>query len=331
MSMSQRLPTLFALIAFLLPGAVGAAENDTGASADEVDEAGMAVVLVVGEQPGPGLWKVSAGDNEMWILGEVSPIPRRVEWRSRKFENLLRYSQELLLDFSGYWAATRHEMSQYRKAEKLPKGKVLNDLIPTPLHARVMGTAKLFRTKGLEELYPFAATNHLVVGSMKALDLKGFSARFAAAEMAKRRDMKITYYAPPEPPFEKRLETWQQAANIVCLERVVDVLDDGGGGVKRLANAWSVGDVEALRELVPKYSFSRDGFRAGECSEAMRGGEKEYREFKSGRIQGWLAEAERALKENRRTMAVVLMSDIFAADGYIAGLRSRGYEIVEPR
>jgi hypothetical protein len=29
-------------------------------------------------------------------------------------------------------------------------------------------------------------------------------------------------------------------------------------------------------------------------------------------------------------MAVVLMSELFEADGYLAGLRARGYEIKEP-
>jgi hypothetical protein len=82
---------------------------------------------------------------------------------------------------------------------------------------------------------------------------------------------------------------------------------------------------------VPTYSFSRDGFRADECAAAMRGGDKQSLEFKTVRIQGWLKEAERALKENRSTMAVALMTDMFAADGYIAELRARGYEVVEPR
>jgi hypothetical protein len=317
-------------IALLLCSGMAAAAEDVNDTA-ETDESGLAVVLVMGEQPGPGLWKVSYRDHVMWILGEVSPIPRKVTWRSQKFDKLLRGSQELLIDFSGYWAATRDDMVAYRKAEKLPKGKTLKDVISPQLHSRVQATAKVFRTDGLEELYPFSATNRLVVGSMKSLDLKGFSARFAAAEMGKRRNVKVTIYAAPEPPFEQRLKTWQQPANIVCLERVVDVLEDGGSGVKRLANAWSVGDIESLRELVPTYSFSRDGFRADECAAAMRGGDKQSLEFKTVRIQGWLKEAERALKENRSTMAVALMTDMFAADGYIAELRARGYEVVEPR
>jgi hypothetical protein len=137
-------------------------------------------------------------------------------------------------------------------------------------------------------------------------------------------------YAAREPPFATRLKTWQNDANVVCLERVVDVLQDGGTGVKRLANAWSVGDIGELRELVRPYSFSRDGFRSDACAAAMRGGEKQASEFETERRQGWLKEAERALKHNRSTMAVTLMSDLLSDDGYIAQLRARGYEVVEP-
>jgi len=36
------------------------------------------------------------------------------------------------------------------------------------------------------------------------------------------------------------------------------------------------------------------------------------------------------LRNNARTMAVVPMSELFAPDGYLAGLRAAGYEIEEP-
>jgi hypothetical protein len=183
---------------------------------------------------------------------------------------------------------------------------------------------------GLEELYPFSVTNRLVTSAMRTLDLSGFSARFAADALGKKRRVKINYFAAPEPPFKVRLQNWQHASNAVCLQRLVDAIQDGGNGVKRLANAWSIGDIEALRRLVPAYSFSRDGFRADECAAAMRGGEQAAREYNEKRKQAWLAEADRALWYNRRTMAVVLMSEIFAPDGYLAGLRAKGYEIVEP-
>ena len=297
----------------------------------DVDESGLAVVLVMGEQPGPGLWKVSSGDHVLWILGEVSPIPRKLQWKSQKFDKLLRNSQELLLDLSGSWHASAVEMSAYRKAEKLPRGTALKDVISPKLHGRTKSTARKFGAFELEDLRPFSATNRLVVSSMQTLGLKGFSARFVAEDLAKKRDIRITYFAAPEPPFDKRLEHWQHESNAACLERVVDALEDGGTGVKRLANAWSIGDIDALRDLVPAFSFSRDGLRADECAAAMRGGEMRAREYDNARRTGWLNEAERALRNNRTTMAVVLMTELFDPDGYLNALRARGYDIAEPR
>jgi len=274
---------------------------------------------------------VTSGRNVMWVLGEVSPFARHVKWNSAKFDKLLRGSQELLIDFSGFWGANRDEMRAYRKAEKLPKGKSLQKLIPAETYSRLMTTGKMFgMSSDFDELYPFAATNRLVTSAMSKLDLNGFSARFAAEDLGVKRQVRITNFSAPEYPFEDRLKLWQQPDNAVCIEKAVKALEDGGAGAKRLANAWAVGDVESLRTLVPAYSFSRDGFRRGACAAAMRGGEKQAIQYDAERKQGWLKEAERCLKQNRNTMAVVLMSELFEPDGYLAALRARGYTVVEP-
>ena len=314
----------------LLAESAIADQTGTAGASPQIEDAALEVVLVVGEQPGPGLWKVTSGDHVMWILGEVSPYPRQVKWKSKKFDSLLRKSQELLIDFSGYWLADEEEIDAYRRAEQLPRGVNLKDVISPALNVRVQATAKIFGAPALDELYPFSASNRLVSSAMKTLDLERFSAMFAVEALGRKRRVKITYFAAPEPAVEQRLKNWQHASNAICLERLVDAIEDGGNGVKRLANAWSIGDVAALRYLVPAFSFSRDGFRADECAAAMRGGEQQSRDYKEKRTQSWLLEAERALRENRSTMAVVLMSEIFASDGYLAGLRARGYEIVEP-
>lgn len=297
----------------------------------EPDEPEMQVVLVRGVQAGPALWKVRSGDHVMWLLGEISPYPRKVKWRSKDFVRLLSDSQELLIDFSGYWIIDDESKAALTKAEKLPPGTKLEDVISPELHARVKATAAKFGNPVLDPWYAFSATNRLVSAAMRKLEMESFSVRFEALRLGEWHKTKVTPFATPEIAFEQRLRNWQQPSNAVCLERLVDAIEDGGSGVLQLANAWSVGSISALRELVPQYSFSRDGFRAGECADAMHGSEQQAREYKQRRNQFWLDEAERALKQNRSTMAVVLMSELFEPDGYLAGLRARGYEVTEPR
>lgn len=328
----MRRTPLFCITLWLATASMSALAIDPlkDATSGDPADAGMEVVLVTGTQPGPGLWKVTSGRNVMWVLGEVSPFARRVKWNYSQFDRLLRGSQELLIDFSGYWGASRDEMRAYRNAEKLPPGKSLADFISPELHARVQKTAQIFGAAGLDELQPLWATNRLVTSAMAKLDLSGFSARFPALRLGEARGVKVTNFFAPEYPFEDRLKLWEDPSTAACLDSAVNALEDGGAGAKRLANAWAVGDVAALRTLVPSYSFSRDGFRRGACAAAMRGGEKELQAYDAERLQGWLKEAERCLKNNRSTMAVVLMSDLFESDGYLAALRARGYTVIEP-
>ena len=314
----------------LLPLWSSAYEADVS-PAPAAEEESLQVVLVRGVQRGPALWRVNSGDHVLWLLGVISPYPRKVKWRSKEFERLLSESQELLIDFSGYWFLDDESKAQLRQAEKLPLGKKLKDVISPDLHGRVIDAAGRFGNPPLDDWYPFAATNRLVSAAMRTLDLENFSVRFEAVRLGEWRKMKVTPFAVPEIPFEQRLRNWQQPANEVCLERLMSAISDGGTGVVRLANAWSVGDIASLRELVPAYSFSRDGFRAGECAAAMHGTEQNARDYQQRRNEFWLSEAERALKENRSTVAVVLMSELFQPDGYFEGLRARGYEVVEPR
>ncbi len=291
----------------------------------------MDVVVVSGVHAGPALWKVSAAENVLWILGEVSPFPRKWKWKSKDFERKLGRSQELLIDFSGYWWVEEENAPALYEAGRLPDGTTLKDVISPELLARVQTVASKFDNPALEKQRAFSATNRLVTSAMKKLDLAGFSARFEAARLGEWRKMKITYFAAPDLPVKDRLQNWQHPSNEVCLKQLVDTIDDGGNGALQLANAWAVGDIGELRALVPRYSFSRDGFRSGACADAMHGGEQQAREYKARRIQSWVTEAERALKKNRSTVAVVLMSELFATDGYLAALRDKGYEIVEPQ
>src|SRR3954470_24984530 len=207
-------------VTLMLLSAFAGAED----AAPDTDDTGMEVVLVLGEQPGPALWKVTSGEHVMWILGEISPYPRKVKWRSKNFERLMGNSQELLLDFSGFWSADHTDTRRLATAELLPAGVTLKDVISPELHKRVESTARRFDARELEELRPFAATNRLVVSAMESMDMKAFSARFTAQQLARKRHLKTTRFAAPEQPFEERLKNWQHDDNAVCLQRLVGAI-----------------------------------------------------------------------------------------------------------
>jgi uncharacterized protein YbaP (TraB family) len=301
---------------------------DTAADAPSED---MDVVLVTGNQPGPGLWKVSSGDHVLWILGEVAPQPSKVKWRSKKFEALLKKSQEVLLDFSGVMWPNKMEEDAEARTRKLPAGQKLKDVVSRELYARTQAARKFYGTpESIEDLRPFYAGRRILMSALRKMDMeKRFSASFTVWKLAHRDLVKMTRIDTPGQTHEEQLKNIQEGSTVPCLEMMVQLVEDEGNGMRRLANAWSVGDIAGLRKLVPQYAL-QPGHQENKCTVALYGGEQKANEFVARRTKAWLAEADRALEENKSTMAVVSMAELFAPDGYLAALRARGYEVVEP-
>ena len=54
-------------------------------------------VLVVGQRPGPGMWKISKGDHVLWVFATYSPLPVKMQWRSQQVEAIISQSQLYLV------------------------------------------------------------------------------------------------------------------------------------------------------------------------------------------------------------------------------------------
>jgi len=111
--------------AFLLIGLVLAA----GPQPIVMAQPAIEEVLVTGEHPGPGLWKVSNGEHVLWILGTQSPVPTRLIWRSDAVELVMTETQQVIGDYSGSF--TLQGQSAYAT-----KGRPLRRLLPSKSYAR---------------------------------------------------------------------------------------------------------------------------------------------------------------------------------------------------
>ncbi len=57
----------------------------------------LAPVLVSGVQPGPGMWQVrNSQGHTLWILGTVSPLPAKLDWRADEVQAVIASAQEVL-------------------------------------------------------------------------------------------------------------------------------------------------------------------------------------------------------------------------------------------
>jgi hypothetical protein len=104
-------------------------------------------------------------------------------------------------------------------------------------------------------------------------------------------------------------------------------LETDVGRMAERANAWAVGDVEALRSLPlgDQYQACQDALLQASVAQkhGMGNAEAEVR-------AAWMAAAEAAIANNAVSFALLPMSQLLKPDGYLAALQAKGYVVEAP-
>lgn len=124
------------VLSFLLMSPVIAQSSVDAPAGETPPPVELETVLVTGEQPGPGLWKVSKGDHVLWILGTHQPLPGNMTWQSREVEARVAESREVI--FPGQVKVRMNEkwLSRLAGAPAAPNGSAgekpgLKDFLPS--------------------------------------------------------------------------------------------------------------------------------------------------------------------------------------------------------
>jgi hypothetical protein len=299
-------------------------------------------IRVTGEQAGPGLWKVTRpsadGDHVLWILGIYGPLPKNMKWRSTELESALARSQELLAE-----PDVDPEIGLFRGIALLPSligvrrnpdDKRLQDVVPEDLYQRWLPLKSRYIGKDdeVERWRPLFAAGELY---RKAIDESGLERSTvvwrSVRKLARRHDLRIT-----TPQVAVKVEQARAAVkefkrepldDVDCFARTIALLESDLDLMRERANAWATGDVETLRRSWPRALGSA-------CIGAIMGAkvvqERGYGDLPE-RVKGaWLAAAERALRDNESTIALLWLSAILDVDGYVAALRDKGYSVEDP-
>lgn len=322
--------------ALLMLHASGSSAGEPATSADiELDE-----VLAIGEQPGPAMWKVSKGDHTLWIMGTLSPLPARMDWRQKRAEEVIKASGEILADSRSDWDADLgfwESIGLLRSALKLrhnADGSTLREVLPDDIYQRWHAAHRRWFGKSpsaKERARPFYAA---VLLYQEALKKSGLSHRpivwNRTERLARQHKVKVrerTFSLKVEDPkgVLAELATLPRDKEIACLVEAMDYIERELPDMKRRAQAWATGNVEELRKL-PRGEDEPACMALGQGTQLEQLAKQEEALVREdwGGIVDWL------LLTHETSFTLLPITELLQADGPLARLRARGYEVEEP-
>ena len=316
--------------------------NVAASTAEETvayDETIIEEVTVVGKQPGPKLWRVINGENTLWILGTLSPLPRDMEWDSQSVEAVLADAEEVIyppgISLSAGTLKGIFALPLLWGLRNNPDKKKLQEILPAELYERWLVLKHRYIGSGqkIEKRRPIIAAYELYAEALKKSGLGAGGMVFrVVSKSTKRHTIPITETGVTgkiEDP-RRAIKDFKRSSvdDIECFETIVERLEVDLAVMRSRAVAWASGDVAALRVLpyvdqdkscinaITNSAFGSDLIESAGLTN-----------FEETMRSNWLTAAEKALKNNAVSFAVLPISEILEPDGYVSLLSKKGYEI----
>ena len=293
----------------------------------------MEEVVVTGEHEGPRLWRVRKGDHTLWILGTVTPLPKKMIWQSDAVEAVVAESQEVVPAWPAFgiganpFTALRVWM-QWHNMQKIPDRMDLQQVLPPATYARfsVLKARYAPRDSRIEELRPAFAAERLLDAALDATGLTFHNeVQQTVLKLARKHGIKIHQdKLRVEDPVDvlKDVGKAPVSGEVACLEAVIGRLETDLGPMQARARAWALGDVDELRRLV--HPDDRTA-----CIAAVSTSDR-VRDLIARAQEDWFLSVEDALARNQSTLAVQSMDRLLGDKGTLAILRKEGYEVEGP-
>ncbi|MGH8175434.1 MAG: TraB/GumN family protein [Steroidobacter sp.] len=312
---------LAALIAGRVQAVVAANQEPQQAQRDSTLEE----VLVTGEHPGPGLWKVSHGDHTLWILGTHAPLPQRLIWRSQEVEWVMTESQEVMGAYSVSFTLQGEDALQSR-------GAALRTVLPRKAYSQWLKLKRKYigRNPEVENLLPVSAA--LLLRSM-AFEKAGLTNTDQVwreiHSLADRYNVPVTTRHQINRVVRNNAREDDSRAERVGVDYLLSTIQDLEADLRAArtrANAWATGDIDALRKQAEADKISAYLYASS------------WPFLQDGELQALLSEADRrwvdagasALIRNRTTFAALPIFLLLRSDGVLSALRTRGFVVEEP-
>jgi hypothetical protein len=300
----------------------------------------LEAVSVSGVQPGPGLWKVSKGDHVMWVLGTLSPLPDRIQWKTDEVEQTIADSQEVLGPPS---VSLKPKTNFFGKlfllpslvgARKNPDGQTLQQMVPANDYARWLVLKKQYigNDSSIENWRPIFAAVELYDKAIKRYGLTSSGGvKDSVRDLAKKHNVNFVtarYTVMIEEP-RSAVKTFKTSPmdDRECFGRTLDTVERDMGRITERANAWATGDIDELRKL--PMNDQREACISA-VTEAGFAKQLGFNDVKQKADAMWMGAAQQALNTHTQTFAMLPMEEVLSPKGLIARLKSQGYQVEAP-
>jgi len=324
--------TALAVCSAVLAAALAPAHGQQpGATAETA--APMEEVLVEGRHEGPRLWTVRRGAHTLWILGTLTPLPKKMVWQPDAVQEVLRHTQEVVPAWPSYGIGANPITAlrvyiEWRRVQKPPDNLPLSQVLTPPLYARVRALEARYDPgdRKLEQMRPMLAARQLAArvfdaaGLAQKNEVQQTVLRLAREQGVRIRQDKLKIEDPVD--VLKDVNATPLAGEIACLDAVVTVLETDIEPMQARARAWALGDVDALRAL--PHAEDRTA-----CVAAVSGSDR-VRKLIARAEDNWLIAVEDSLARNAGTLAVQSVDRLLGEHGALATLRARGYSVEGP-
>jgi len=281
-------------------------------------------VLVVGEHPGPGLWKVWKRTHVLYILGTHAPLPEDLVWRSKEVAAAIERSNEVLGVYTVSLRVDQEAAFQSRRGK-------LKEVLPPRTYSqwRVLRDKYIGKDEQTDRLLPAAAALLL---QARAYEQSGLT--YSDAIWRSIYQLAGEHHVPVWPQnYDTRLVAgeWRRSGRarkngVRYLSETMDRLSSDIHDARARANAWATGDIAALKGLAETdASYARSLAYSWPFLS-----DEEVQRLHAEAENKLLTAMERALNRNEATFAALPIHLLLRKDGVIARLRASGNAIEEP-
>jgi hypothetical protein len=309
------------------------------------------VVVVTGKRPGPPLWKVTNGENTLWILPLVLVVPKNMEWDDARVAALIAQAQEVISTPNVSYGVSKgvllnpvnafRAMRMWKHIQKNPDDATLVEVLPATVYARysALKLAYFPRDRDIDQLRPSVASQVMFTHVMDAEELitpAGIVQR-VQKHIRNNKDIVVTETRLEHTLQGKFSELRTRAESLMngldpeqeaaCFDLRLGVLEHQVDDIKAVANAWANGSSTGFAD------FLDEGNIDNPCASLMlKSSEGELLgqlELESRQL--WLDAAQKALEKNRTTFAMLPLAQIMGDASFVDELGARGFAVREPQ